>query len=212
MKRRKLILSLLTVTGLPLVAEQPLPTADRQVTFGWLTSDVDTGFHVGIDENTARSGSKSAIVRAKKPNPQLHNTIFQAIRADGYRGKRIRVSGYLKTEGADVGWLWVRVDSSDGTLRMDNMQNRPARGTTDWTRYDLVIDIPDDALGFSYGVGLTGNGAAWADDFSVEIVDRSVATTNNVGATMLAHDGLRARFNKRYVTASPAPLNSGLEE
>jgi hypothetical protein len=212
MRRRTLIFSLLTATTLPLVGEEQFPTVDRQVTFGWLTSDVETGFHVGIDENTARSGNKSAIVRAKKPNPELHNTIFQAIRADGYRGKRIRVSGYLKTESADVGWLWVRVDSADGTLCMDNMQNRPARGTTDWTRYDLIIDIPDDALGFSYGLGLTGNGAAWADDFSVEIVDRSVATTNNVGTTLLAHDSLRARFRKRYVIASTAPLNSGLEE
>jgi hypothetical protein len=64
------------------------------------------------------------------------------------------------------------------TLALDNMQNRPIRGTTDWTRYEVVLDVPAEGVAIAYGTLLEGAGSVWVDDVSLEVVDASVATTS----------------------------------
>ena len=44
-------------------------------------------------------------------------TLVQAVRAEPYRGRRIRLSGFIRTEGANGGaGLWMRVDGTDAIL------------------------------------------------------------------------------------------------
>ena len=39
--------------------------------------------------------------------------------------------------------LWMRVDGQQNqVLSFDNMQNRPFRETTDWKKYEVVLDVP----------------------------------------------------------------------
>lgn len=86
-------------------------------------------------------------------------------------GKRIRYSGYIKTEGISRGWagLWWRVDGNSGVLAFDNMEDRAATGTTDWKRYEIDLPIAVDAKNINFGVIHVGNGSAWFDALSVEI-------------------------------------------
>ena len=37
----------------------------------------------------------------------------------------------------------------DGSF--DNMQDRSIRGTTDWTRYDVVLNVPENAAMMKFG-------------------------------------------------------------
>lgn len=86
-------------------------------------------------------------------------------------GKRVRFSGYIKTEDVTNGYagLWWIVDGSSGTLAGDNMQNRGVTGTTDWKRYEIELPIAADARSISFGAILPGNGTAWFDRLSVEL-------------------------------------------
>jgi hypothetical protein len=59
----------------------------------------------------------------------------------------------------------------------DGMRSRPIRGTTDWTRYEIVLDVPRAAPFISFGVSLVGGGHVWFDDFRFDAVDASVPTT-----------------------------------
>jgi hypothetical protein len=62
-------------------------------------------------------------------------TLMQTFKADSFRTKRIRFSGYVRSkEVMDWAGLWLRVDGSNGgeMLAFDNMQDRPIKGTTDW--------------------------------------------------------------------------------
>jgi hypothetical protein len=45
------------------------------------------------------------------------------------------------------------------------------KGTTDWTRYEVVLDVPEAALRLAFGPVLTGTGQVWADDFALDVVD-----------------------------------------
>jgi hypothetical protein len=71
----------------------------------------------------------------------------------------------------------MRVDGAGSLLAFDNMQNRPIKGTTDWKRYDVVLDVPPEAKALAFGLLLAGNGQIWFDDLRLEVVDRSVAVT-----------------------------------
>jgi len=116
---------------------------------GWgLTGDDPGGYDFVVDTTVRHGGKASASISPK--NTAVANkfgSLVQAIRPDDYRGKRIRFSGYVKT--ANVGEkveLWARVDGPGmRMLDFSNMDDRMIKGTTDWKKYDLVIDVPTDA-------------------------------------------------------------------
>ena len=95
-------------------------------------------------------------------------------------GKRIHYSGYIKTEGISRGWagLWWRVDGSSGVLAFDNMQDRGAKGTTDWKRYEIDLPVAADAKNINFGVLQTGDGSAWFDGLRVEVDGVPYANTS----------------------------------
>ena len=100
-----------------------------------------------------------------------------------YAGKRVRMSGYMKSQDV-AGWagFWFRVDGQGArSLAFDNMHGRAVRGTTGWKKYEIVLDVPQQATNLAYGALLDGTGKIWFSDLSFEVVDRSVATTNESG-------------------------------
>jgi erythromycin esterase-like protein len=86
-------------------------------------------------------------------------------------GKKIRYSGFIKTEGLTRGWagLWWRVDGASGALAFDNMQGRGATGTSDWKQYAIELPVDASAKNINFGLILAGDGQAWFDDLTVEL-------------------------------------------
>jgi hypothetical protein len=69
-------------------------------------------------------------------------TIMQSIDAARYRSRRVRFSAMIR--GQEIGgWagIWLRVDRADHTRVLDNMEDRPLRGTTAWTEAANVLDV-----------------------------------------------------------------------
>jgi erythromycin esterase-like protein len=95
-------------------------------------------------------------------------------------GKKVRYSGYIKTEGVTSGYagLWWRVDGASGVLAFDNMSNRGATGSSDWKQY--VIELPVDAgvKNINFGMLMPGDGAAWFDDLAIELDGQPYSDTS----------------------------------
>ena len=93
--------------------------------------------------------SRAVTSRHARRRPTGFGALSQFIRADDYRGKRVRFSAYVKTHDVSAAssgaGLWMRVDGNGGILAFDNMQNRPIMGTTDWKLVSVVLDVPNDA-------------------------------------------------------------------
>jgi hypothetical protein len=79
------------------------------------------------------------------------------------RRKKIRYSGWIKTEGITRGFagLWWRAADEAGLLAFDNMQDRGIKGDTDWTEYALELDIPEQVVNIIFGAILPGDVRAW---------------------------------------------------
>jgi hypothetical protein len=73
----------------------------------------------------------------------------------------------------------MRVDAKyHKVLTFDNMFSRGIKGTNDWKRYEVVLDVPDASETISIGLLLNGAGQVWMDDLKFETVGADVATTD----------------------------------
>lgn len=183
-------------------------------------------YKVGIDSSVAHSGEASAcielVVTKDKPKdglmpkewnrPSARNVLMQFVKADEYQGKRVRMSAYVKTEKQN-GWagLWLRVDGETHRLTFDNQWDRPILGTNNWKKYEIVLDVADDALGMAYGLVSSGKGKAWVDDITFEIVDDSVKTTGSADEAPKVNPGQYARTVAGYAEAGTKPANLNFE-
>jgi hypothetical protein len=137
------------------------------------------GYELSRDDTVQHRGKASGSVKSTGTEPKGFGTFTQAFRADRYRGKRLRMTGYVKSDGVE-GWagLWIRVDGKDKTgLAFDNMQARPIKGSTDWQKYEIVLDVPDESEEIYFGFLVAEKGRAWVDDIEFEAVGKDVAST-----------------------------------
>ncbi len=58
------------------------------------------------------------------------------------------------------------------------MGNRPIKGTTDWKKYKVVLDVPSNSNLINIGILLSGKGEVWVSNLKFEIVDKTVPTTD----------------------------------
>jgi|GEM_PF-5970843 len=130
-----------------------------------------TSYQIGRDPSTLHDGKATFTIKATNAGNQDWRAMGQAIQADRYRNKRVRLTGYVKTSGVTVAGIWMRVDEINHTAAFDNMMNRGIKGDTDWRKYAVVLDVPDDAVALVYGGLELGGGQTWFSEFSVEVVD-----------------------------------------
>jgi hypothetical protein len=158
------------------------PVSDWKAKFpiGWGGgSKYRSDYEVGTDRKISHSGHASGYVRSRTSKPRGFAALTQAFDAEEYRGKRLQMTAYVKAEKIKK-WagLWMRVDGRyDGALSFDNMQSRPIKGTCDWTKHAVVLDVPEQSTAITFGVLLEGPGRVWVDDFELRPVTTEVPTT-----------------------------------
>ena len=165
------------------VRKAPEPEIKYSLPPSWsVDGDARDRYEIGVDHSTRYSGTASAFIRATQPSPTGFAGITQGIGVAAYRGRRVRLSAYVKAERVNGhAGLWMRVDGAGYALNFDNMSSRSINGTADWKRYQVVLDIPEESFALFFGVLLHGDGQVWADDFDLEIVGPDVPSTGRVG-------------------------------
>lgn len=140
-------------------------------------------YDMGIDKGAGQDGKNAATIKSTSKKISGFGTLMQNCLPDKYLGKRVRMSGYMKSKDVDdKAGLWLRVDqaNSEKPLSFDNMNDRPIKGTTDWKKYEIVLDVPMNATNLAYGALLVGSGQIWFDNLSFEIVDNTTPTTKDI--------------------------------
>ena len=145
----------------------------------------DAGYVAQVRRDQCRSRS-CVVVTAPVNVPGQAGTLKQGFSASPYRGKTVRLRGWLKIEPIfqtpfggirtpgddDRGQLWLRVERTNGQIGFsDSMENRPAR-SGEWSLAEIVGRIDDDARTIYLGVMSFGGARAWVDDLSFEVIER----------------------------------------
>lgn len=155
---------------------------------GWLMSERHYGFK--HDKTEFATGSASGSMESRSPNnTHLYGVLLQIIKADAFRGERLRLTAQLKTQmsqtidNKNLAGIWMRIDEGDEVVAFDNMHDRPVTGNTDWMKYEIVLDVPENSTLITIGAMLVGNGKVWLDDVQVEVVSEDVPVTATLPAT-----------------------------
>jgi hypothetical protein len=206
-------------------ADTPAPAIE-----GWRAPNRPKNFDIYLDSSVRSEGGQSASIKSNPDNARAESAVLmQTIKGDNYRGRRVRLSVYAKTENVGLASFWLRMDGEAmQTLNLDAMSDRPLRGTTDWKRYNLVLDVPAGTRQIVYGIKLAGAGQIWIDDLKFETVGPEIPVTtrqspSDIERASLKHieeykitnkadyeNQLRA-FAARNETAAPAPVNLNFE-
>ena len=170
----KLVLVLLT-----------LSTVSFALPEGWYKAGSNPeSYHMDIDTNVRRANKGVFTIKSIDAKIEGFGTLMRNDSPDKYLGKRVRMTGYMKTlDVSEWAGLWFRVDQKGSQVRLgfDNMhdgkEDRSIRGTTSWKKYEIILDVPKNASNLAYGALLVGTGQIWFDSIEFEIVDNTIPTT-----------------------------------
>lgn len=129
-------------------------------------------YTIAVDSINVKSGQYSASIEFNGNAPDFKALAFSI--PTNYAGKKITLSGYIKTENIEEGFagLWMRIDPG---IAFDNMQEKRLKGTTDWTKYEITLEMnPEKTERIVVGGIMVGKGKIWLDDFSVTIDGKDI--------------------------------------
>jgi len=151
---------------------------------GWLawSKHRRLGFEMATTKERPHSGSYSAVVR-RAPGQrygEVAGSLRQRIDATPYRGKPIRLRAAARVDFADSGSFaflrlaidgWAPESVHDPAAPLFDSLDEYRVASPEWCLYEIVADVPEDAVVISYGLFLAGSGSAWIDDVSIDVYD-----------------------------------------
>lgn len=130
------------------------------------------GYHATTDSSEVNGGKYAVSLEYKEGQIGFKSLAYTL--PFNYPGKKITLSGYIKTEAVSDGYasLWMRIDPS---LGFKDLVNKGITGTTDWARYEITLDLdPEITTQIDVGGFLTGKGKMWLDDLSVTVDGKEI--------------------------------------
>ncbi len=148
--------------------------------YSWSGESKSGEYRVGIDHSAVHEGEASAYIKATQGTTKFAS-FAQSVLADDFAGRRVELSAHVKCEDVEQGngssAIWLRCDGSVIEKAFDNMGPNAIRGTSDWQRVSVVLDVPPDALTLVFGGLHRGSGTAWFDDFELKVVGDDLSVT-----------------------------------
>jgi RNA polymerase sigma factor (sigma-70 family) len=154
----------------------------------------DDSYFSGVDPQVKRTNGsapagliKSLIGPAGPDSPdylRLQSSrlaTFEVVANSPLFGKRIRLTGWLKTKEVDnwAGFQLLIRNPAGRIIAVDEMMDRPTRGTTEWQQHEIVADVPSEICSINFGPMLYGTGQFWADDFQIDVVSTNTPITDD---------------------------------
>jgi hypothetical protein len=153
---------------------------------GWIDYTAHNAYEIGVDKTVHHGDRRSAYIKSVGPKPSDEfGNLMQAFVPNNYLDQRVKLTAWVKTQlTSGTAQLWARVDGdwNDSTTKpgtFDNMDDRPIKGSTEWTEYSIVVDIPPNADHVTFGLMHIGTGTIWLDDVRIERVGKDVPLTGS---------------------------------
>lgn len=171
------------------------------------TGNKPDSYYMGIDKDSNRKGQNVNTIKSIDEKIDGFGSMAQTFLPDKYLGKRVRMTGYIKTKDVNE-WagLWFRADQKDFAipLSFDNMHDskidRSIKGTNDWSKYEIVLEIPLNSAKLVYGILLSGTGQLWFDEINFEVVNNDIPTTGYLSFANILYDKISKEGIKKGIT------------
>jgi len=185
------LISCVTITA---SCQTPKSNSSYNLDFELVESGIPTGWNpfggsaykVKLDSTNVKSGKYSALFEFNEGNVEFKALGFTL--PSNYEGKKITLTGFIKTENVTEGYagLWMRIDPSIG---FDNMNNNGVKGSTDWAKYEITLDMnPEKTTQIIVGGLLVGKGKMWVDDLGITIDGKDIASAKTIEKKLFPAD------------------------
>ncbi len=189
------LLAMLVATGIVQAAENPppVPLVPLGATWNFMGNGgpmaLPGSCEIGTDSQKSENGQPLPSVRCTNATLPSFGGARYSIPSEGYRGKRVRVSGWLMTSNIEdmstaqyakvtgEAGLWIGIGSLGRGTRADRMPDRTLKGSTGWEQREFVVDVPVDNGQIQVGFWMQGKGQVWMRDIKIEEVPATVALT-----------------------------------
>jgi SagB-type dehydrogenase family enzyme len=131
-------------------------------------------YSITIDSVIMQKGKYAATIEYNGTSP-AYGALAYTI-PESYQGKKITLSGYVKTENVTDGWagLWMRIDPS---IAFSNMQKKGIKGTSEWQQYKITLKLnPYKTKQIVVGGLLVGKGKMWLDNLQIQIDGKDIGS------------------------------------
>ena len=123
------------------------------------------------DAEVTRDGHATVRVHPIADSGGAYATYMTTLDAAPFRGRRAHAIVWIRTQGVTArGDMWLRAQAPDSPADGPGLAMSIVRlaSNADFTRYELYVDVPDDAAHLQLGVGLGGPGMLWMDGVRIE--------------------------------------------
>ncbi len=149
----------------------PPPAAPSPLA-GWsIQGQGEAAYAAEVDPDVQREGHPTIRFHPTQDAGGAYATFMTTLEAAPLRGRRAHAIVFVRTQGVTRrGDVWLRVQGNDSPPDGPGMATSITRlaGNAEFTRYELVVDVPVDAASLQLGVGLGGPGMLWMDGVKVE--------------------------------------------
>jgi hypothetical protein len=124
-----------------------------------------------VDPGAPREGHATIRFHPTRDPEGGYGTYMTAIDAAPVRGRRAHAVVWVRTQGVTArGDVWLRAQGLDSPPDGPGLGYATARlaPNADFTRYELLVDVPADAARLQLGVGIAGPGMLWLDGVRIE--------------------------------------------
>jgi hypothetical protein len=153
--------------------DRPLPGGWRLIPF-----DAANFYRIGLDREIKHGGKSAGFLERHADWEKNHDDklgtspkLQQYLDATKYRGKRLRLSAFLKSQDVkERAFLAAEVPDPYADMS-DFAKAKPfLEGTTDWKRYETEFTVIPYAKQLEIRVELHGPGRVWVDDLRLEVL------------------------------------------
>jgi hypothetical protein len=145
-------------------APSPLP--------GWsIQGHAQGAYAAEVDGEVQREGHPTIRFHPTQETGGAYATFMTTLDARPFRGRRAHAIVFVRTQGVTGrGDAWLRVQGIDSPADGPGMATSITRlaANAEFTRTELMVDVPVDAASVQLGVGLGGPGMLWMDGVTVE--------------------------------------------
>ncbi len=171
----------LALTVHPAAAEKPLPKGKNLLanpgfeegltSWDFSLAPID-GLRVRLAEESHGGRRAAEIVSQGKPPLEIVSAVFQVLNTRQLSGKRVRFSGWIKTQDLTASRAFLRLWGNGAYGDFRPPVSRAISGTSEWTHLSTEAVLPEDTFQlWAQAAFDTNTGTVLVDDLSLEIVE-----------------------------------------
>lgn len=138
-------------------------------------------YEMGDKVSGNNEGAGIISIKSKTNSVSGYGVLMNQLPASSYVGKRVRISAIVKSKDvSEWGGLWLDVNrAASQNVSLEGMQHSVTIGSSKGYNYSqVVLDVPTNSKGISYGAVLKGSGQIFIGRVNFEIVANDVPLTN----------------------------------